>query len=421
MCKVAQYQFSCEHYFKLCRSRCGGTRCKTTRSKRTKAACCAEAYITIKLPFDCNKCQQDMWITCWKKKLERASTFRDKLVEKHLPGAAEVAQLVKNLEDEYEDAAWHLRKLFPQATKPNIDRPKPTCKDEKRVTSLLKEEVQPHEVMLPGEMEQQEEHDDTDDYERSTDPFHPITMDYSHPLDGVDDSYLLDHFTSEELASSLDGDTTAGFDPGDSGWDWGGYDCTKDSYETASNQWEGAQEAQETNSGLIAWGPEADQSFPAAEINMNGLRTVDDAKKTQIEQTLKAFWKAVDDDTDKQQELQRPCTPSKKAQDVALSEQYETHFRSDNCNSDPSVVPDCPLDSEYIWTDGAASEPPSPPRPSNPPSPNSTRAKYDKMRRAIQKYLVSDPRKYYALRLQLSRMEIRDFVGPEGEMIYDPK
>ncbi|KAF2678193.1 hypothetical protein K458DRAFT_377244 [Lentithecium fluviatile CBS 122367] len=376
MCKVTQYQFTCYHYLKLCKSRCGGTKEKKTRNNNAKAACCSGAYINIKLPYACSKCQQDSWLGCWKGKLERAIAFRNGLYERNSPGAEEVAALVKDLEERFETAAWDVHKLLPAAhNKASIERVKPAVKEERelrRKASLLQQEVQPHEVVLPDEEKRGwiENDDDDEEFVRSTDPFHPVSTDYSHPLDNADDSWLLEHFTEEELQSQGTGEF-------DHSWEWGSEWNTPEQETEPINEWSSNNTPEaSTSQELIAWGPDAAADSSTAELGLDGLRT---------EEVIKSFWEVVNMD-------------SKADRNSTTQERPQHPTPSLSPNGSPEI------------------------RSRTLPRRISTQLKYDKMRQIAQQWKCTEPEVYYAKWLLLSRMEIRDFVGaPQGRRILDPK
>jgi hypothetical protein len=315
MCKVTQYQFSCEHHLKLCKSRCRGTKEKKTRSS-AKAACCAEPYIYIKLSFACSKCQQDFWLASWQGRLDRAIAFRDALREKEgLLGAVEVAGLVKELREEYASAAWDINKMFPHARNSNVGRVALKQGNKRqRMSSLLRNEVEPHLVVLPPEKEHGwiENDDDEEDFVRSTDPLHPICTDYSHPLDDVDDGWLSELFTAEELqTSAADNDFVIDHSFGHV-WDWGdGVTIANNSAEANSVRLHETTDASDSTD-LTAWGPNADpSSSPPFEIGLNGVPTEEEKKNTMIEEVIRAFWDFVNGDVNidtQGQHLQHPNT-----------------------------------------------------------------------------------------------------------------
>jgi len=429
MCKVKQYRFTCQHYLKVCISRCGGTKEKKTRSS-AKAACCSEPYIYIKLCFACSKCQQDSWLVSWQGKRDRATAFRNGLQEKGLPGADEVTRLVKELEEKYASAAWALNQSLPHAhSKSHVERVKLALKtdtERKRRVSLLRREVQPQEVVLPADKKEgwiENDNNDDEDYVRSTDPLHPVCTDYSHPLDGIDDSWMLEHFTAEELqASAADNEFVIDHSFGQS-WNWGG---DKDIAEnTAVNAWNDESAEASDSAELTAWGPEADTSSPPVEIGMNGIRTEEEKRINMIEETIKAFWGVVNGDSniDINAKKQQPHHPHPSKDHLTsllqiLSLIATKPNNSDSSDSDPDSNLNTRLESPPIWTDGPANDEHARPLPRRP----STQLKYDKMRSTIQKYKFTSPRLYYSKWLLLSRMEIRDFVGPPMSWtIWDPK
>ena len=53
-------------------------------------------------------------------------------------------------------------------------------------------------------------------------------------------------------------------------------------------------------------------------------------------------------------------------------------------------------------------------------APNSTIAKYDGFRKALEPLRKKDLTKFYQQWLVECRLEIRELVGPERAMVYDP-
>ncbi|KAF2634595.1 hypothetical protein P280DRAFT_234239 [Massarina eburnea CBS 473.64] len=360
MCKITQYRFSCGHSCKYASSRCGGTKVKQMAYHRSaKAACTAEPYLAINFRFECSNCQQATWDISWKEKLERARRFSDL----H-GGAAEM--LVQELAREYETQAWDIRRLYPHIYRPTIMRVKPKIlTPTTRKVSLLRHEVHPNNVTLPKDVEMElnnledDDDDDDDDYVRSTDPFHPIdTTSYAHPLDNLDNSWIYEHFSEDELSCPAANDD-AGFDAGAGSWDrdeLSGLAVNNDAgFDTGAGGWDQDQ----------------------------GLETAHPEKS---EETIQAFWEAVNDNS------RESCST------VSTTPLAQV----DGCTESPAMLPE-------------------PPASTFPRAEDSTRAKYNLLRMSIQPLKCIDVKLYCTNWLQIARMEIMAFVGLEGAKIYEPR
>ncbi|KAH7065905.1 hypothetical protein BKA63DRAFT_481904 [Paraphoma chrysanthemicola] len=217
MCNIVTFRFTCQHTLRRRRSRCNGTKHKITASS-IKAACIAESFLTIYLRVDCGPCQHTAWDEGWRRKLERATEFLEKLRQRNMPGEMEVERLVRELEAEYASASWDTQNVFAPAIKRSVGRVKHTWRE--RATSPLPREVFPDDVVetVKREWSEMEEHEYDGNYVASTDPIHPISTDYSHPLDDDDGSWVLQHLSSEDVQATSD-DTDIDFNQG-SHWTW---------------------------------------------------------------------------------------------------------------------------------------------------------------------------------------------------------
>ncbi|OAG26582.1 hypothetical protein CC77DRAFT_924934 [Alternaria alternata] len=217
MCNVIHLYYRCQHTLRLRRSRCKGTKHKMTRTS-IKAACTAESFLTVYARTECNTCEHASWESDWTCKLERARTFLSKLIERRMLGTPEVSALVKELEDQYHRASWGARNIS-HAFKKSVARV--SVSDYRIVRSPLKQEVQPEDVVDLKEKDwaEMDDHDYDGDYIASTDPIHPVSTDHSHPPDDDDDgSWIFNHFSSEELEASNDGEVVLDFDQ--TRWRW---------------------------------------------------------------------------------------------------------------------------------------------------------------------------------------------------------
>jgi hypothetical protein len=153
----------------------------------------------------------------WQMRLDNARAFYDGLVKEKLPGAAEVSDLIKELENAYELESWELKDNFPYGNKGKVRRVNPAkVRWSKLPPSPLRQEVQPEEVVLPVIAELAYDNDE-EDWVRSTDPLHPIDTNYELLCAGIDDD-LLDSLT-EEREENENADSR-GSDPFSVNWDW---------------------------------------------------------------------------------------------------------------------------------------------------------------------------------------------------------
>jgi len=438
MCNIVTFRFTCQHTLRQRRSRCGGTRHKITANSR-KAACIAESSLTIYLQIECDRCQHTAWEDAWKLKLERAKTFVAKLQQRDIPGVEEVAALVKELEAEYATASWNTRTMFAHGPKPSVTRVKHTFY--KKAASRLPQELRPEDIVDKTDKEwtEMEGHEYDGNYEASTDPVHPVITDYSHPLDEDDGAWILDHLSEAGVVEMPDGDHFD-FENGH-GWSWG-EENTDPEPQTTAEKWqeEVAKPAEGTGTGqtaenndntLMAWGPEANASLSTATIQLNGMTRREEEHKAKIEQVIATFWSVVNQNVPSTG-LQ-PSTPPPSSEDTSITPLLETLDIS-STPAPESTIPPPHLHRTVSWTDGSSDSPPSstlstttpftpatsPPRSATPPSPNSTRSWYDKHRKVLKWRREADVNKYYRDRLYISRCEIRDFEGPEGNVIRDP-
>lgn len=331
MCKVIQYQFTCGHYIKQRSSRCGGTRSKETRTSR-KAACSAEPYISIKLSFGCNECQLGAWVARWKARLERARTFRNGLLERRLLGAEGVSELVRGLEEEYAVAAWNLKNVFPHTRTRTVGRVKPVREEEqrRREHSLLSHEVRPDEVVLSTKNNQDQGDEDSSDQLTTDHSCSAIPIDYTHPLEHADDSWVYDQFTEEELQSPPDVD--AGFDPTLSGWEWGGDSGGGDDRDDDAQNLAPLASEIHVSTNLTACGPRAEPSSSASHLGLEDFITNDQRQQSMIDESIKTFWEVVNLDSSDSQQFQRPSMP--------LIELPDHQFQHLSLASSPTLVGD---------------------------------------------------------------------------------
>ncbi|KAF1962010.1 hypothetical protein CC80DRAFT_488383 [Byssothecium circinans] len=384
MCKVIQYKFACEHTYKFRRSQCNGTRAKSTRTS-VKAACTAEPYIIIAFAIDCSNCQHALWDAAWKEKLRKAKEFRDRLPEKkkreEVSGAIidAVSALVKELDEEYANAAWSIRKVFPHVQKAAVNRVKPKVlrdriSGSKRASlSLLKHEVHPEHVVLPGLQATLEDEDDGN-FGVSYDPLHPIdNTNYEHPLDNIDVAQIYEEFFSEEeLIGQPDDDAdTGGFDAS-AGWDWGENEKIKSIDKNREfDEWTATTTTNQTPRDLMGWAPESEtpHTKTASTITMQGLtlqdqvQDQDEVSQQEIDNVIKAFWETVNDTS---------CTPPPPPHPL----QEESHQTVPMPETETTMNPPktTTTTTTTIATAHPQPQPPPPPRPppSLPPSLSAT-------------------------------------------------
>ncbi|KAF1925726.1 uncharacterized protein M421DRAFT_69272 [Didymella exigua CBS 183.55] len=201
MCKVVKHWYACRHGFRLQHSKCGGTKHKNTRTGLT-TACRSEAYLNFVFAVACGPCQYQAFEGGWKRKLRLAEIFLGRLKEMRFPGVQEVNALVEQLKDEFNTATWNTRTLFPHAPKEHTVRV--SLGHFKKAPSPLRREVLPEDIPEQSKVNGPDHPDYKYDYGyiESTDPLHPVDIKYTHPLNGVDASWMLNHFSPEEFEQS---------------------------------------------------------------------------------------------------------------------------------------------------------------------------------------------------------------------------
>jgi hypothetical protein len=299
MCNIITFRFSCQHTLRRRRSRCSGTKHKIT-ANGIKAACVAESFLTIYLRIQCGPCQHTAWEAEWKLKLERANTFLTKLHQRHLPGIEEITALVKGLEAEYTTASWDTRTMFAHAPKASITRVKHSQYERK--ASKLPQEVRPEDIVhkTTKKWTEMEVDDYDDDYIASTDPIHPVSTDYSHPLDDDDGAWILQHLSSEDVAGTQS-DPGLDFNNADHGWNWAD-DSSSLEIEVQKVKWQEQATKQDnentriqpfdaTATGIIAYGPAIHASSSMTTIHLTNPTTkkAEDEDKAQVDQVIETF------------------------------------------------------------------------------------------------------------------------------------
>ena len=321
-----------------------------------------------------------------------------------MPGGAEISELVRNLEEEYNDAAWNIRTRFPPAgtgrrvVKVDVG-PKLT---ERRKTSLLSKEVKPDDINSDSGKSS------TSNDGTSSHP--PLT--YDHPLDG----HELPSWLEEALQQDGEADQ-AEFDFGSSGW------CISHNF---------------------------DADEPANDHNSEDVEL-----REQINEVIKAFWEVVDNDGIQQAQQSSTTTQSSLESRLGALNVRDRDSISDSASETPSESD--PYTEGYDWSDGSCdstgnlspsqlryglmlikhdfetskeytpfSEALGRSAVSSTPSiitPRPPTKKYDKMRAELAKNLhIVNPDRFYAKWLELSRLEIREkeSVRPDPRLIPAP-
>ncbi|KAI4629795.1 uncharacterized protein J4E87_002982 [Alternaria ethzedia] len=348
-----------------------------------------------------------------------------KLIEKRMAGVDEISTLVRELDEQYYVASWDARnmQISSHAFKKSVAR---------TARSPLTQEVRPEDVVDPKKHNKDWTEMDANDYDgdyiASTDPIHPVSTDYSHPLDDDDGSWIFNHFSPEEM------EPTAGdLDFDQNGWSWDNSDHANDSdsekggIRVVAKSQEENTTSQIGDNDLIAWGPEASASSKLSKISMDGLSMEQRHAEEQRKIIIDAFWIVVNEPTESQR------------QSDSEIDDLNVILRSLNISHDtPTASTPCiPTRPPHMWVDGPSdasdtprpnsstfvSPPSTPDRSITPPSPNSTRTAYNKQRKFLKKRLQEDANrdKYYSDLLLVSRFEARAFEGLEGRFIADPQ
>jgi hypothetical protein len=352
-----------------------------------------------------------------------------------MPGLNEISTLVKELEEQHYVASWEARNMQipPHAFKKSVARV--GISDHQTAPSPLKQEVRPEEVV-----DSRKEHvkdwtemneDDYDgDYVASTDPIHPVNTDYSHPLDDDDGSWILNHFSPEEMVSPV-GDLD--FDQNSWSWD----DNDNDSNKGINSMLAASQEENTTSqigdNDLLAWGPEATIPSISTDISMRCSDIKERLGREQKELIIETFWSVVNECVQIKEQAAEDISGILHSLDIT-----STGLKHSLTTSTSHSFPSAPILSPQSWMDGSSDIPSStssptspctftfssrPTRPPTLPSPNSTRSVYDKQRTFLKKRLQDSANqdKYYSDLLLVSRWEARAVEGPEGRYIADPQ
>ncbi|KAL5117629.1 hypothetical protein ACEQ8H_004522 [Pleosporales sp. CAS-2024a] len=291
MCNIVTYRFTCQHTVSQRRSKCRGTKHKIT-SKGIKAACVAESCLTMFLQATCDQCLMTAWDDAWKRKLERADTFLTNLQKRDMPAMADIALLVKGLRADYASASWNTTAMFASGPRPSITRVKPTY--HKRAASNLPRELQPEDIIekTVKEWADMDELDYDGNYEASTDPMHPVSTDYSHPLDNGDGACILHPLSEAEMAASSS--TNDGTFDSDIAWTWGEETHNAHEETRAAEQPTDGTSEQEQDKVLLR--PEA-AIPPTTEVQSKTANTTEAGNEARIiNQIITTFWSTVESD-----------------------------------------------------------------------------------------------------------------------------
>jgi hypothetical protein len=458
MCNIITFRFACQHTLRRRRSRCNGTKHKITATS-TKAACVAESFLTIYPRIECGPCQHKAWEDRWKLKLERANTFLTKLRQRDMPGVEEVTLQVKELEAEYATESWHTRNMFAHASKPSVTRVQHGRYEKK--PSKLPQELHPGDIVdkAAKTWAEMNDHDYDDNYEASTDPIHPVSTDYSHPLDDDDGDWILQHLEPEDGADIHSG-SGMDFSTDDHGWNWDNDNNINTATELANNEQQKHNTRQdneesttmlvkETETNFVTCTLNTDASQPTSIITIHpSASTTEEEKerKEKVDRVIQTFWSVVhynhDHDHDHNHNQNTQSIPTLAAKSPPPSSPSLPPNDNNTLTVSDRPAPLLPQNTHLprprplleshnhhpptLWIDGP-SDPPHFHVQQSPRSSNSTRAWYDKQRAFLRQRRDeeeggrgADSGKFYRDWLLVSRCEIRDFEGPEGRVIRDP-
>src|SRR5690242_1836242 len=382
MCNIVRYWYTCNHSLRMRRSQCGGTKHKRSTSGPAPA-CKPESYLSIFVPIDCGPCQHLAFEENWKRKLSRAELFIAKLKEKGFSGEQELAALVEQLKDEFNAATWDTRSLFPhvhkdRAVRINLGR-------FVRRPSPLRHEVFNEDIRGPSDNVDPNNPDcEYDwDYVASTDPLHPVDINYAHPLDDVDPCWMLNHLSLEEFQQSSSG---VGFDPREADTLW-------------------SAEAKQLYSGPTYWGqtfrswspgPVVDAELQAQEPRQrHGMLNEQTLASTPIDTSIRQdewgagranmvigeFWRFVNGNNHNQPQHHDALMPNAEPL-ISLNDLHESGPSSSHSSphvalptlhqTPPQSSPDTPLNSQY--STASSSEPHIPPPATTAPTDHHTAA-----------------------------------------------
>ena len=288
----------------------------------------------LKFEFDCGPCQHQAFEKNWERKLSMAELFLEKVKEKRFPGVQEVTALVKQLRDDFNTASWDTRTLFPHVHKERAVRVN-LGHFEKR-PSPLRQELLPEDVLEPPEVihPSHPNYMYDWDYVASTDPLHPVDVNYARPLDDVDPSWMLNHLSIEEFEQSSG---EVGFDASEVDIAWGG---SLKELNTTSTTWD--EDAGDWTPEKRSSHPPKHDSGPSREMqNQHSSANAHTEASTEEKQVsaermgmvIQEFWRVVNDKDSCEQPPQHPIS--------ALDDDLFVPLNSLHI-SDPLANPDTP-------------------------------------------------------------------------------
>jgi hypothetical protein len=193
--------------------------------------------------------------------------------------------------------------MFAHAPKASITRVKHSQYERK--ASKLPQEVRPEDVVDKATKKWTEMgvDDYDDDYIASTDPIHPVSTDYSHPLDNDDGAWILQHLSSEDVAGTQS-DLGLGFNNADHGWNWAD-DSSSPETEVQKDEWQEQETVQDnekaraqhfdaTTTDVIACGPAIHASSSTTTFHLTNPTTkAEDKQKAKVDQVIETFQSVI--------------------------------------------------------------------------------------------------------------------------------
>jgi hypothetical protein len=358
-----------------------------------------------------------------------------------MPGVEEITVQVEALEADYATESWHTRAMFAHAPKPSVARVKHVRYERK--ASRLPQEVHPEDIVETAAKTwaEMDNHDYDDNYEASTDPIHPVSTDYSHPLDGDDGAWILQHLSLEDEVNAQPG-LVLEFNDNEHDWNWNDDSNGLDT-EVTLDKWQKNNTRQDNEEIATTPTKGADTNLVTCSLNTNknikirhsASPTTEEEKeqnKAKIDQVIQAFWSVVNHGNNHNTQGDPESTADSLLPLSSLPSSNDNNKIPSLSNSHFHHLPPPPLESHHnnypsLWTDGS-SDPPLLQVQQSTRSPYSTRAWYDKQRAFLRQRRdkeggggkEADLDKFYRDWLYISRCEIRDFEGPEGRVIRDP-
>ncbi|KAK5127895.1 hypothetical protein LTR85_005012 [Meristemomyces frigidus] len=135
MCKTWNIKYACEHHFQFRLSTCRGT--FTNQAK--KAACRSAPTLIMRCSTPCGPCQRA--------EIERGFEERIAALKSQGEGSSTPPEELMKVEKDYADQDFQLRKRFPGPRFVKLTRPEKRERAMRTSGSLLKNEVQPEDVV----------------------------------------------------------------------------------------------------------------------------------------------------------------------------------------------------------------------------------------------------------------------------------